>query len=43
MGTSPAMLDNTYGHLLPDAHDRARAARDSFVCGLTADSKTAAE
>jgi integrase len=31
MGTSPAMLDKTYGHMLPDALDRARAALDSFV------------
>ena len=26
MGTSPAMLDRTYGHMLPDALDRARSA-----------------
>lgn len=31
MGTSPAMLDRTYGHMLPDALDRARTALDSFV------------
>lgn len=31
MGTSPAMLDKTYGHMLPDALDRARSALDSFV------------
>ena len=31
MGTSPAMLDATYGHLLPDALDRARTALDSFL------------
>jgi integrase len=31
MGTSPAMLDRTYGHMLPDALDRARSALDSFV------------
>jgi integrase len=31
MGTSPAMLDKTYGHLLPDALDRARSALDAFV------------
>jgi len=31
MGTSAAMLDRTYGHLLPDALDRGRAALDSFV------------
>jgi hypothetical protein len=28
MGTSPAMLDKTYGHMLPDALDRARSALD---------------
>jgi len=31
MGTSPAMIDKTYGHLLPDALDRARTALDAFV------------
>lgn len=31
MGTSPAMLDRTYGHMLPDALDRARSALDAFV------------
>jgi integrase len=31
MGTSPAMLDKTYGHLLPDALDRARIALDGFL------------
>ncbi|MBA2742271.1 MAG: site-specific integrase [Actinobacteria bacterium] len=31
MGTSPAMLDKTYGHLLPDALDRARSALDVFI------------
>jgi integrase len=31
MGTSPAMIDRTYGHMLPDALDRARLALDSFV------------
>jgi len=31
MGTSPAMLDNTYGHMLPDALDRARASLDTFI------------
>jgi integrase len=38
MGTSPAMLDRTYGHLLPDALDRARSALDAFVCGRSEDS-----
>jgi len=41
MGTSPAMLDRTYGHLLPDALDRARSALDSFVCGLNEDREPA--
>ena len=27
----PQMLDKTYGHLLPDALDRGRAALDLFV------------
>jgi integrase len=31
MGTSPQMLDTTYGHLLPDALDRGRAALDAFT------------
>jgi hypothetical protein len=31
MGTSPAMLDKTYGHMLLGALDRARSALDSFV------------
>jgi hypothetical protein len=31
MATSPAMLDRTYGHMLPDALDRARSALDAFV------------
>jgi hypothetical protein len=30
MGTSVKQIDETYGHLLPDAHDRARAALDAF-------------
>jgi hypothetical protein len=33
MGTSPAMLAKTYGHMLLDALDRARSAVDSFVSG----------
>jgi hypothetical protein len=37
MGTSPAMLDKTYGHMLPDALDRARSALDGFVAGLRSD------
>lgn len=31
MGTSPQMLDETYGHLLPDALERTKNALDSFV------------
>jgi integrase len=31
MGTSPTMLDKTYGHLLPDTLDRGRTALDSFL------------
>jgi integrase len=30
MGTSVEQIDRTYGHLLPDSIDRARAALDSF-------------
>jgi integrase len=30
MGTSVKQIDETYGHLLPDAHDRARVALDAF-------------
>jgi integrase len=30
IGTSVKQIDETYGHLLPDAHDRARAALDAF-------------
>ena len=43
MGTSPAMLDQTYGYMLPDALDRARSAIDLFVSGLNADSDAASE
>lgn len=31
MGTSVDQIDRTYGHLLPDALDRTRAALDAFV------------
>lgn len=31
MGTSIAMIEKTYGHLLPDAVDRTRAALDGFI------------
>ena len=31
MGTSVSQIDSTYGHLLPDARDRAKLALDAFV------------
>lgn len=31
MGTSVAQIDETYGHLLPDALDRTRFALDAFI------------
>lgn len=31
MGTSVAMIEKTYGHMLPDALDRARSALDVFI------------
>lgn len=34
MGTSIEQLDKTYGHLLPDSIDRARAALDAFGHGM---------
>lgn len=37
VGTSSVMLDKTYGHMLPDALDRARTALDAFVRGLSGD------
>ena len=30
MGTSVEQIDRTYGHLLPDSIDRARAALEAF-------------
>jgi integrase len=33
MGTSVEQIDRTYGHLLPDSIDRARAALDTFAAG----------
>ena len=33
LGTSVDQIDCTYGHLLPDSIDRARAALDAFVSG----------
>jgi hypothetical protein len=38
MGTSPGMIDETYGHMLPDALDRARSALDAFVVDFSGDS-----
>ena len=40
MGTSPAMLDRTYGHMLPDALDRARNALDSFIAASNPEEAT---
>lgn len=37
MGTSVDQIDKTYGHLLPDALDRTRAALDAFVHTPTAE------
>jgi hypothetical protein len=31
LGTSVEQIDRTYGHLLPDSIERARAALDVFV------------
>jgi hypothetical protein len=31
MGTSPGMIDKTYGHMLPDTLDRARSDLDEVV------------
>jgi hypothetical protein len=31
MGTSLSQIDKTYGHLLPDSLDRARAALDIYL------------
>jgi integrase len=35
MGTSVEQIDRTYGHLLPDALERTRAAIDSFLAAPT--------
>ncbi len=37
MGTSVAVIDRTYGHLLPDARDRAKIALDAFVAAGSRD------
>jgi hypothetical protein len=31
MGTSVEQIDERYGHLLPDSHERARTALDAFL------------
>jgi integrase len=36
MGTSLEQLSKTYGHLLPDSADRARAALDTFITSTAA-------
>jgi len=36
MGTSAEQIDKTYGHLLPDALDRTRAALDAFTAAAEA-------
>ena len=36
MGTSAEQIDKTYGHLLPDALDRTRAALDAFTAAVPA-------
>jgi hypothetical protein len=40
MGTSVQMIDQTYGHLLPDSEDYLRGLLDAYdaVDGLNADS-----
>jgi hypothetical protein len=37
MGTSLQQIRETYGHALPDVHDRARAALDAFGAISAAD------
>ena len=37
MGTSVSQIDATYGHLLPDARDRAKLALDAFVASDSRD------
>lgn len=43
MGTSPTILDKTYGHMLPDALDRVRSALDAFVWARSGHSSEEAE
>jgi hypothetical protein len=37
MGTSVEQIDTTYGHLLPDSLDRARATLEAFGHGAGTD------
>ena len=37
MGTSVSQIDATYGHLLPDARDRAKLALDAFIAADAGD------
>ena len=43
IGTSPAMIDKTYGHMLPDALARARSALNEFVWAQRGHSEEAAD
>jgi len=43
MGTYPAMLEPRYGHMLPNALDRARSALDAFVWARNEHSEEEAE
>ena len=36
MGTSVEQIDRTYGHMLPDSIDRARAALEAFDATMDA-------
>jgi hypothetical protein len=43
MGTSVVQIDKTYGHLLPDSIDRARAALETFGRGMATEEKAEGE
>jgi hypothetical protein len=43
MGTSVEQIDRTYGHLLPDSIDRARAALETFGRGVATEDKAERE
>ena len=43
MGTSVHQIDKTYGHLLPDSLDRARAALDAFVDAVESAARESAD